>query len=147
MDPLSTSIYLQAFYVSSGVLACWRKATKYRLRLFKPWRRSWCQALDTAIVAPATRSTTPSNIGSRLKEAPLRPRALPQVTPVHESPRPTEMPLEPRQRRHRGRHGLEALPRNGSAQGCFVPVAPKRMATVGGLFEALCIKTLDDRYA
>ena len=35
------------------------------LRLFGPWRRSWCQALDTALVAPATRSTTPTSDGAR----------------------------------------------------------------------------------
>ena len=36
-----------------------RKPTNSRLRLFERWRRSWCQALDTALVAPATGSTTP----------------------------------------------------------------------------------------
>ena len=28
------------------------------------WRRSWCQALDTALVAPVTRSTTPTSDGA-----------------------------------------------------------------------------------
>ena len=65
--------------------------------------------------------------------APLRPRASPQAppTPVHELPRPTELPLEPSP--PSGRRGF-ASKRVGSRLLRGPAKQPKSMATVGIFF-------------